>query len=173
MAKDPIPPAEDAGSSGGKILLLVGLVLGVIGGAGGGYIFFQSAEKVLDNGEQEVVVETKPEVPEQLINLDFDRINVPVYVSRDGRRRYLGNYFVDLRFQFTNEEKKVQVDRQKDRLRHNLLSAISNADLSVEGSDGQIDLDHLREVLIARSESVVGNDMIYDIVILQAVRLNH
>jgi len=162
----------DEGGSGGKVLLIVGLVLGLGLGIGGGFVLFGGGggDEHADEHHEEVV-EKEPEPPKELIDLDIERISVPIYTTRKGRRRYSGNYAISIRFQFADVENKIKVDRRQSALRHNLLVAISEADV-INPEDGHLDVEKLRSVVRAKAESLFGKDMFYDVIIQSAVRLS-
>lgn len=164
---------SEGGGGGGKMLLIVGLVVGLAGGAGVGFVLFGGGEPPAAEGD--VVEEKEPEVvaPENLLTIQFERVAVPIYGETGGRRRFIGNYFINIDIQAETERNQLLVRQSEPRLRHSFADAISKRGLMRDDDPLQIDYDKARKEFMLRAKSLLGDDVVYDISISDTVRVSN
>jgi len=165
MSQDDV--SMDAGSSSGKLFLLLGLLGGIAIGGGLGFYYFKT---MAPEGEAQVEEKKKPKGPMQTIG--FERIAVPIYLKSQNTTRFVGNYFVDLAVQVYGNENQILVKRSQPQLQHAFISAISQSDLMREDSPLQLDHDKVAAVLKKKAAEIVGPGVVENISILNTMRLS-
>lgn len=160
--------AVEEGGGSGKVLLILGLVLGVGIGGGAGY-FMSGQDAGAPTDAEETVKEEKPKG--DLLPIDIEKLTVPIYSVRNDSRRFIGNFFVDVRLQVYGQDKQITVKRAETQLQHAFLSAMSRADLMVEGSGSEIDFDKAARILKARADEILGAGIVEDVSIVKSVRM--
>ncbi|UTW57547.1 hypothetical protein KFE96_11930 [Kordiimonas sp. SCSIO 12603] len=166
MSEDAV---DDEGGGSGKVLLILGLVLGVGIGGGAGYFMSGSGGEGAPAEAEEKVEEMKPKG--DLLPIDIEKLTVPIYSMRNNSRRFIGNFFVDVRLQVYGQEKQIAVKRAETQLQHAFLSAMSRADLMVEGSTSDIDFDKAAMILKSRADEILGADIVENVSIIKSVRM--
>jgi len=167
MAQDPASVEQQGGGSG-KVLLVLGLLGGLGLGGGLGYYYSKSAGGDEAGAKEEVKV--APKGP--LIDIDFERIAVPIYAKTDNSQRFLGNYFVDVAVQVRGEKNQIAVRRAETQLQHAFVSAISRTDLMREDSPLELDVDKVGDVLKRKANEVLGGKIVEAVLVKNAMRLN-
>lgn len=166
MSEDTV---EDEGGGSGKVLLILGLILGVGIGGGAGYFMSGSGGEETPAGAEEKVEEEKPKG--DLLPIDIEKLTVPIYSVRNNSRRFIGNFFVDVRLQVYGQEKQIAVKRAETQLQHAFLSAMSKEDLMAEGSGADIDFDKAAKILKARADAILGAGVVENVSIVKSVRM--
>ncbi len=167
MSQDPAS-VEPQGGGSGKIFLVLGLLGGLAVGGGLGYYYSKSTAEEQQTPKEEVKV--APKGP--LIDIDFERIAVPIYAKTDSGQRFLGNYFVDVAVQVRGEKNQIAVRRAETQLQHAFVSAISRTDLMREDSPLELDVDKVGQVLQAKANEVLGGKIVEAVLVKNAMRLN-
>lgn len=167
MAQDPAS-VEQQGSGSGKVLLVLGLLGGLAVGGGLGYYYSKNAGGNEAATKEEVKV--APKGP--LIDIDFERIAVPIYAKTDNGQRFLGNYFVDIAVQVRGEENQIAVRRAETQLQHAFVSAISRTDLMRADSPLELDVDKVGDLLKRKANEVLGGKIVEAVRVKNAMRLN-
>ncbi|GHF29083.1 hypothetical protein GCM10017044_25420 [Kordiimonas sediminis] len=155
---------ESSGSS--KLLLIVGLVLGL--GIGGAAVFFLMPED--DGSETQEVAEVT--APEDLQVVEFKEVLIPIYIKRDGRSVFIGNYTVDLSIEVDGTAAVDKVTSMESRLKHEFIATISTVNLMREDSGAELDFEKASKVLKEKAEAVVGKGVIYDLTVTKAMRIS-
>jgi flagellar basal body-associated protein FliL len=158
---------EETEGGSGKIFLILGLMIGIAAGAGGFYFMGGSPEK---SGTEDSKKHKKAEI---LIPVLFERLAVPIYSVRGNSRRYIGNYFIDLKVLVRGSENQILVKRSMPQLQHAFIAAISKADLMREGSSTELDIDAVSKLLKAKAVEVVGADIVVSVVVSQSMRISN
>ncbi|MEX0300657.1 MAG: hypothetical protein AB3N28_16400 [Kordiimonas sp.] len=154
---------EEGGSS--KVFLILGLLLGVAFGGGAGYYFSGGNEaQPTENGAEK----TAP-VRKELIAVPFERLAVPIYSSRDSRRRFLGNYFINANVMVDGEANQIAIKRSLAQLQHGFISSISKTDVTKEGSPSELDLDKLADVFKKKATEIMGAGVVESVAITEAI----
>lgn len=164
---------DNDNAAGGRMLLIVGLGLGLLLGAGGFYMYSNVMPEPEATKKEEAVKKVEVKVPTDLKSEKLERLTAPLHVkSRTGRNAYVGTYFMDVIISTENDDQKIIVSRLKYNLRHAFNLAITKEDIMVEGSDRNIDVEKLSTVFMRYAEEIVGPDVIYSITIqnLQLIR---
>ncbi|WP_262691532.1 hypothetical protein [Kordiimonas aestuarii] len=168
MAQDP-SSIETEGGGSGKVLLVLGLLGGLAVGGGLGYYYSKSAGGGEDGTKTEQVKKA-PKGP--LIDIDFERIAVPIYAKTENGQRFLGNYFVDLAVQVRGDDHQIAVRRAETQLQHAFVSAISRTDLMREDSPLELDVDKIGTTLTAKANEILGKGVVEAVRVKNAMRLN-
>ena len=158
---------EPQGGSG-KILLVLGLLGGLAVGGGLGYYYSKSTAE--DHGTPKEEVKAEPKGP--LIDIDFERIAVPIYAKTGNSQRFLGNYFIDIAVQVRGEKNQIAIKRAETQLQHAFVSAISRTDLMREDSPLELDVDKVGSVLQGKANEVLGGNIVEAVLVKNAMRLN-
>lgn len=172
--------SEDGG--GNKKLVLVGLLLGLIVGAGGGFMVFKaigggdiapSSNVGDDTGAQETA-ETEPEIdPRDLAPVKFERMALPIYRDMEnGRRQFVGNYFIDFSLMVSSDGDQVLVRRSKPQLQHAFLTAIAENNMMRADSPQEIDNDRLAALLKRIANDVLGEKIVHLVAIDSTLRVS-
>ena len=167
MSQDP-SSIEPQGGGSSKVLLVLGLLGGLAIGGGLGYYYSKSAGN--SDGEHKEEVKKAPKGP--LIDIDFERIAVPIYAKNGNTQRFLGNYFVDIAVQVRGEDNQIEVRRAETRLQHAFVSAISRTDLMREDSPLELDVDKIGATLKSKANEVLGDGIVEAVLVKNAMRLN-
>ncbi|WP_020398831.1 hypothetical protein [Kordiimonas gwangyangensis] len=165
--------SQDTGSvepqgGSGKILLVLGLLGGLAVGGGLGYYYSKSSAEGQGAPKEEVKV--APKGP--LIDIDFERIAVPIYAKTDNGQRFLGNYFIDIAVQVRGEKNQIAIKRAETQLQHAFVSAISRNDLMREDSPLELDVDKVGNLLKGKANEVLGGKIVEAVLVKNAMRLN-
>lgn len=157
--------AEEAEGGSGKVFLVLGLMVGAVLGGGGGFYLFGGSEE--DKPKEETVVQ------EELEQIIFERIAVPIYATRGDRRRYLGNYFVDLHVNVRGADNQIAVKRSQSQLQHAFISAITKSDLMREDAPTELDIDKVSAVLKDKAAEVIGPGIVESVTINKSMRISN
>ncbi|MBL4787877.1 MAG: hypothetical protein JKY60_02080 [Kordiimonadaceae bacterium] len=156
---------ENEGGSG-KVFLVLGLILGVGLGGGGAYFYFDQNSAAVD-GEEKT---SKKVVKEETFPVRFDRLAVQIFrTTRSGRRRLVGNYFIDLQVNVFGEDNQITVIRSKAQIQHAFLAVISRSELMRDDSPTEIDHEKTVAVLKKRAVEILGADVVESVTIMQAM----
>jgi len=168
--------AAPAGGPSGKMLLIIGLALGVGLGGGGVYVMNSMAPPPAADGEaanEEPKEDIKPQ-PEDLKFETFERLAVPLhYKQRNGYTRLIGTYFMDVVVTTEDDAKKILVSRRKYDLRHRFNASITRGDVLVDGSTKELDVDKVRVLLLKEAQEVLGSDVVYSIAVDNLQLITH
>jgi len=162
---------SEAEGGSGKVFLVLGILVGLGIGAGGGYYFFDSkSEADISEDKKE---EKEPIVVEELIAVPFDRIAVPIYATRGNRRKYIGNFFIDLHVNVHGEDNQIAVKRSMSQVQHSFISVISRSDLMRDGSSTELDIDKAADILKKKADEVLGVGVVRSVTISKSMRLSN
>ncbi len=165
--------SEDAveGESGGsgKVLLILGLLVGAGIGAGAG-IFLSGGDEGAATEAEAKVEEEEPKG--ELLPIDFEKLAVPIYTVRGSNRRFVGNFFIDVKLQVYGQEKQISVKRSEAQLQHAFLSAMSKADLMKDEASSEMDFDKAASILKAEADRILGGDIVANVSIIKSVRMS-
>lgn len=166
MSQDDVIETDSGGS--GKVFLVLGLLAGVAIGGGFSYYYFGSQ----GGGDQveEKVEKKKPKG--DAFDIKFERVAVPIYQHRDGRTRFIGNYFIDLSLQVYGEEDQISVRRMEPQLQHSFISVISSTNLMREDSPLELDNDKAAAAIKKKANEVLGEQIVDSVAILNAMRVS-
>lgn len=150
-----------------KILIIGGLVGLLAAGGGGGYFVFVAGAKA---EKSEKVEEEAPPPPPPLPELPkvtffkLEPLNVPFSDANKPRRLML---VVSL--ELRDADAKARVEHLLPRLRDAFLQDLYSRPLEAKAG-GQTDFDQIKWRLMARSEAVLGANVVTGILVQQAVR---
>lgn len=165
--------AEDEVSGGGgssKILLIVGLVLGL--GAGGGATYFlvggqQQAAPVEEEVPVEEVITDK-----KMLSVKLDRIAVPIYGMKRGRREFLGNYFLEISLETDDDSDFAAIDASQHRVRQAFLEMITARSFLREDDSLQIDYAKAQKAFRDEANAVLGSGVVDRVTIINSIRVS-
>ncbi len=160
--------AEGGGS--GKVLLVVGLLVGVGIGVGAGMFLGGGDEAAPVDGEEAVVEEVEEPKGAQLA-VNFSKLAVPIYSKSGNKRRFIGNYFIDIRVLVYGDDNQILIKRAEPQLQHAFLSAMIKSDLLREGTNSELDLDKTAEILKKTANKIVGAGVVHEVALLNTMRL--
>ncbi|MFC3051162.1 hypothetical protein [Kordiimonas pumila] len=157
----------EGGSS--KVFLVLGLILGV--GLGGGAGYYLSASKSEDDNSAEAIHEKEEKKKEPIISIPFENMAVPIYATRNSKRIFVGNYFVNVNVQVRGETRQIAIKRSVSQLTHGFISAISKSDLMDEENRTELDMDKAATILKQKADSIMGNGIVESVTITEAIRM--
>lgn len=147
-----------------KILIIGGLAGLLAAGGGGGYFVFVAGAKAEKSEKAE---EEAPPPPPELPKVTFfklEPLNVPFSDANKPRRLML---VVSL--ELRDDDAKARVEHLLPRLRDAFLQDLYSRPLESKAG-GQTDFDQIKWRLMARSETVLGANVVTGILVQQAVR---
>lgn len=149
-----------------KILIIASLVLLLAGGGGGGYFMLVAGAKAekADTAEEETPPPPLPELP-KVTFFKLDPLNVPFSDANKPRRLML---VVSL--ELRDDAAKARVEHLLPRLRDAFLQDLYSRPLQAKAG-GQTDFDQIKWRLMARSETVLGANVVTGILVQQAVQM--
>ncbi|PCI63074.1 MAG: hypothetical protein COB37_05750 [Kordiimonadales bacterium] len=160
---------ENEGGSG-KVFLVLGLLLGLGLGGGGVYFYFGQDDTAVE-GEQGAA---KKVVKEETFPVEFKRLAVQIFrTSRSGRRRLVGNYFIDLQVNVFGEDNQITVIRSRAQIQHAFLAVISRSELMREDSPTELDHDKTVAVLKKRADELLGAGIVESVTIMQSMVISN
>lgn len=163
--------AAGGGGPGSKIILIIGLGIGILIG-GGAMFFISTATPEPTEEELAEAAQKKIQIPDALYAVQFDRLTIGIYTQgANGRRRYLGNYFVRVIVEVASEDHKIVVERLKNRLQHGFVSTIASGGYTRDDNDQELDLERLAELLKKKANTVIGDGIVLNVTVLEALRL--
>lgn len=158
---------ENEGGSG-KVFLVLGLLIGAGLGAGGGFYMFSGSSNGTTEEAQEV------QAPKgDLTAIPFERLAVPIYVVRNGNRRYIGNYFIDLQVNVRGADNQIAVKRSLTQLQHGFISAITKNNVMREDSPTELDIDKAANILKSKAAEVIGAGIVESVTITKSMRIGN
>ncbi len=159
---------EVEGGSSARGLLVLGLLGGLLIGGGVAYYFMKDQVASLDEDETEQQT-AEPSKPLQAVR--FERLTVPIYAQTGGSRRYIGNFFINIDVLVEGDDDVIAVRRSEPQLQHAFISAISSADLMRPDSPQQLDLDKTARLLKDRANSVLTDNIVANVSVIEALRI--
>lgn len=166
--------SEDQPSGkGGKLLLIVGLVLGIALGGGVAAVLLPSGgdeEPAEETAAAEPEAEAEPAVPAEVLTVAVTRLPVPL---ADAQGEVLGYMFVDLSLEVDGMDSQSYVAARVPRLRDAYLRRLSGQQLTLADRPGALDYDRLNLLLMDVTGSVVGADRVTQIFVTQVVHLHN
>ena len=163
--------ADDSDGGSGKVFLVLGLLIGAGLGAGGGFYLFGGGSSDTGGDTAQQVEQAQPKG--DLIAIPFDRMPVPIYAERNGQRRYLGNFFIDLQVNVRGEDNQIAVKRSQTQLQHAFLSAISKANVMRADSPTELDIDKAAGILKTKAGEVIGSGIVESVTITKSMRIDN
>lgn len=161
--------SEEGGGSG-KMLLVLGLLGGLaIGGGVTFYLFKDGAGAESSAAGVEEKEPEKPQIPLQSIR--FDRLTVPISTEVGGRSRFIGNFFINIDVLVEGDENVIAVKRSEPQLKHAFIAAISRNNLMQEDAPQKLDMEKTSKVLKNKANSTLGNPIVVDVHVVEAMRL--
>lgn len=166
MSTEEKPESEDASEqpkSGGKKLLIIGLVAGILigGGAGAGAFFMMG-----NSANEEVFVEPEPVVHEPVIEPFFvklERVTLPI-IHND---RTLGSLTVEFSLEVGSNEDKMMVIRNLPEIRDAMLRHYSVTPIGKASSPKSIDYDRLKKTLKDISNNILQHPVVTKVMVVQ------
>lgn len=166
--------SEDQPSGkGGKLLLIVGLVLGIALGGGVAAVLLPSGgdeEPAEETAAAEPEAEAETAVPAEVLTVAVTRLPVPL---ADAQGEVLGYMFVDLSLEVDGMDSQSYVAARVPRLRDAYLRRLSGQQLTLADRPGALDYDRLNLLLMDVTGSVVGADRVTQIFVTQVVHLHN
>ena len=165
--------SEDQPSGkGGKLLLIVGLVLGIALGGGVAAVLLPSGgdEPAEETAETEPEAEAETAEPAEVLTVAVTRLPVPL---ADAQGEVLGYMFVDLSLEVDGMDSQSYVAARVPRLRDAYLRRLSGQQLTLADRPGALDYDRLNLLLMDVTGSVVGADRVTQIFVTQVVHLHN
>lgn len=149
-----------------KILLTGVLALLLAGGGGGGYFMFVAGAKAEKAEAAEEDSPPSPPLPElpKVTFFKLDPLNVP-FTDASKPRRLMLVVSLELR----DADAKARVEHLLPRLRDAFLQDLYGRPLEARAG-GQTDFDQIKSRLMARSEAVLGANVVTGVLVQQAVR---
>ncbi len=160
----------EAEGGSGKVFLVLGVLIGAGLGAGGGYYYFGSSAD--HETESQTAIEKKAPI-EETIAIPFDRLAVPIYTKRGNKRRYVGNYFIELKVNVVGADNQIAVKRSMAELQHAFISAITKANLMREDAPTELDVDKAAKILKAKADAVIGAGTIKSVTVFKSMRISN
>ena len=163
---------EQPSGKGGKLLLIVGLVLGIALGGGVAAVLLPSGgdEPAEETAAAEPEAEAEPAVPAEVLTVAVTRLPVPL---ADAQGEVLGYMFVDLSLEVDGMDSQSYVAARVPRLRDAYLRRLSGQQLTLADHPGALDYDRLNLLLMDVTGSVVGADRVTQIFVTQVVHLHN
>lgn len=156
--------------SSAKVLLVLGLLGGLAIGGGVSYFLFQDGSSNNTETEQSSSErKNEPKVPLQSVR--FDRLTVPITSDVGGRSRFIGNFFINIDVRVRGNDNLIAVRRSEPQLKHAFISAISKNSLMREDAPQQLDMEKTAMVLKDKANSVLGDDVVADVNVIEAMRI--
>lgn len=151
-----------------KKILIIGGVAGLLAaGGGGGYFVFVAGAKAEKAEMAEEEAPPPPPLPElpKVTFFKLDPLNVPFSNANKSRRLML---VVSL--ELRDADAKARVEHLLPRLRDAFLQDLYQRPLEAK-TGGQTDFDQIKWRLMARSEAVLGANVVTGILVQQAVQM--
>ena len=166
---------DQPSGKGGKLLLIVGLVLGIALGGGVAAVLLPSGgDEAAEDAEQAEVPDAEAEaetaVPAEVLTVAVTRLPVPL---ADAQGEVLGYMFVDLSLEVDGMDSQSYVAARVPRLRDAYLRRLSGQQLTLADRPGALDYDRLNLLLMDVTGSVVGADRVTQIFVTQVVHLHN
>lgn len=168
MSQDGKDIDVDGGSSA-KGLMVLGLLIGL--GIGGGAAYFFLQDRLAPADPNAPAEEERVENREPLQAVRFERLTVPIYSVSGSRRRFIGNFFINIDVLVRGDSNLIAVRRSEPQLQHAFIAAISQNDLMREDSPQQLDLEKTAQLLKSRANSVLGSDVVAEVSVIEALRI--
>lgn len=150
---------------GGRKLLIVGLVAGLVLGGGGTGAYFLFTGK--DDAAATPVVEEQPKPPEKTTFIKLDHLSAPL-VSEG---RVLGYVLLDLSLEIKGSEDELRVAQRLPALRAAFLKEVTANPIGREDQPMVIDYDGLTDRLRDLANRELGKDAIVRVLVTQNTRL--
>ncbi|WP_374763817.1 hypothetical protein [Yunchengibacter salinarum] len=160
-----------------KMLIILGILVGLAIGIGGGYIAFAQlglagGGKTPDKStSEETAKPAEPEGPDNPVAVQFRRISVPVYTRRNGNSRFAGNYFIDVDMIVDGEGHKARVEARTARIQHRMITVLTNHDVMKDGSQVELDTNKVADLLKAEVNALLSEKLIHSVEVINAVRM--
>lgn len=168
MSQDAKDVDMDAGGSA-KGLLVLGLLGGLAIGGGGAYFFLQ--DRLAPEDPNAVEEEQPQENAEPLQAVRFERLTVPIYANSGGRRRFIGNFFLNIDVLVRGDANLIAVRRSEPQLQHAFISAISKTSLMREDMPQQLDMDKTSDLLKKTANDLLASNVVSDVSVIEALRI--
>lgn len=140
----------------------------LLGGGGAGAMYAMGMLPGFEAAEEETPAEeTIAEVMEDGVYVRVDNLTIPVIVGR----RVKHSILLSITLQVPNSRAKTDVTAMMPRLRDALLRDLFTRPVQEDSTTGAIDLDDLKQRLLATSRSIAGPDDVNDVLVLKAVRM--
>lgn len=164
--------AEEGGKSpdvkgGGKILLIVGLVVGLGVGGGGAYLYFMDGQNNAPDAEFEAEVAAEPEEPDDPQYVEIKRLTGPLISETGG---VLGYVFLDVSLEVNGTDDQEYLSGRRAILQDAFLKEMSANPMSRPGQPGVIDYEGLQERFRRVGNGALNNQMIRRVLITRAQR---
>lgn len=168
MSDDANDVEEEASGGGSKILLILGLIIGI--GIGGGVVYFMFGQNQQPPAEGEEKKEVEVKKAEVFEEMQFEKFAIPVFQTRNGRSYDAGNYVID----FTVASKKEHysyVVGNRLALSQAFLSALNKYNVMKDGTTNVLDYEKAGRALTFAARKVVGKERVHRVFVTKAERI--
>lgn len=163
MSDDNSNNAEEGGS---KILLILGILIGVAIGGGVVYTYLDQQNPKTDEEKQEEEIPTAIEYE----MMEFKKMAAPVYTMRRGKPYEAGNFILDFNI-LAESDNYNYIVKFRTEFQQAFLSALNKNDVMQDGSMSIMDYGKASDVLTAAAKSVVGAKYVHKVVVVNAVKV--